>query len=134
MSAIILLQQHSLLVDEKNNPSVAENSEKDNILHWKRYAFTKPLSLLCQISGYPNLLHLYSIFVCLAVSSASAERALSKLRIVKNRLRTTLTDQNLSALMVLAVEKDLFHMLNVDEVISRLADASPSLRAHLLSN
>ena len=45
--------------------------------------------LLSKLSGFPNLIILYSIFCCLAVSSASAERALSKLKIVKNRLRST---------------------------------------------
>ena len=40
---------------------------------------------------------LYSVFCCLAVSSASAERALSNLKIVKNQLCTSLCDDMLSA-------------------------------------
>jgi len=38
--------------------------------------FLKPCQLLLHLSGYPNLTILYSIFCCLAVLSASAERAL----------------------------------------------------------
>ena len=51
---------------------------------------------------------MYSVFCCLAVSTASAERALSKLKIVKNRLRSSLCNDTLSAVLVLASEKDLF--------------------------
>ena len=44
-----------------------------------------------------------TVFACLiAVYSASAERVLSKLKIIKNRLRSTLADDYSSALMTLA--------------------------------
>ena len=72
---------------------------------WANSSFLKPLQLSGQLSGFPYLHMLYGIFSCLPVSSASAERALSKLKIVKNRLRTSLSDDNLSALLVLASEK-----------------------------
>ena len=48
---------------------------------------TIKLQLSAQLSGFPNLHMLYSIFCCLPVSSASAERALGELKIVKNRLK-----------------------------------------------
>ena len=92
----------------------------------------KPLKILFQLSGFPNLLMLYSNFACLAVSSASAERALSKLKIIKNRLRSTLADDFLSAFMILAAEKDLLNTLTDEEMISRIAVASSSLKSHLL--
>lgn len=94
--------------------------------------FLKPLHLLSQLSGFPNLLMLYSIFSSLAVSSASAERALSKLKIVKNRLRSSLCDDMLSSLMLLACEKDLMHDITTVDIINRMSHSTPSLRAHLL--
>src|SRR6218665_2349998 len=58
---------------------------------------------------------LYSIFCCLGlpVSSASAERVLSKLKLVKSRLRTSMSDDRptMSSLLVLASEKDLMTLL-----------------------
>jgi hypothetical protein len=75
---------------------------------------------------------LYSIFVCLAVSSASAERALSKLRIIKNRLRSSMSDDYLSALMIISSEKDLLLQLTDDDIISRFACVSSTLGAQLL--
>ena len=49
----------------------------------------RPVTIL-DASGFCN--RLYSIFACLAISSISARRALSKLKIFKNRLRSTLAD------------------------------------------
>jgi hypothetical protein len=63
--------------------------------------------------------------------SASAERALSKLKIVKNRLRSSLCDDMLSALLILSSEKDLLAELSNISIIHRLASASSSLKAHL---
>ena len=112
--------------------SVQTDSKLNSVNKWKNYAFLKPLKILSQLSGYPNLLMLYNIFACLTVSSTSAERALSKLKIIKNRLRSTLADDFLSALMILAAEKDLLHALTDEEIILRVAIASPSLKSQLL--
>jgi hypothetical protein len=51
-------------------------------MKWAKCTFVKPCQLLSMLSGYHNLTIPYSIFCCLAVSSASAERAVSKLKIV----------------------------------------------------
>ena len=55
----------------------------------------------------PHYISRIAILLLNSISSASAERALSKLKIVKNRLRSSLCDDMLSGLLVLASEKDL---------------------------
>jgi cellobiose-specific phosphotransferase system component IIA len=60
------------------------------------------------------------------------ERALSKLKIVKNRLRTSITDDTLSSLLLLAAEQDLMSQLTSDDIITRLVKSHPSLKSHLL--
>ncbi|ESO12125.1 hypothetical protein HELRODRAFT_153309, partial [Helobdella robusta] len=70
---------------------------------------------------YRNLLMLYRIFASLALSSTSAERALSKLKIIKNRLRSTMTDDYLSALMIIAAEKDILQTFTDDQIITKIA-------------
>ena len=102
------------------------------MFRWQQYAFSKPLNLLSQMSGFPNLLMLYSIFACLGVSSASAERALSKLKIIKNRLRSTMSDDFLSSLMIISAEKDLLALISNHDIIERLSTASPGLQSHLM--
>lgn len=117
-----------------------DNAEDDETGHistfatkvWENNSFIVPLQLLNQLSGYPNLLILYAILCCLPVSSASAERALSKLKIVKNRLRTSLSDSTLSSLLLLASEKDILLEISNEDIINRMAIASPSLKSLLL--
>jgi hypothetical protein len=79
---------------------------------------------------------LYSIFCSLAVSSTSAERererALSKLKIIKNRLRSTFANDYLSSLTIIVAEKDLLHELIDEAIILHAAIASPTLKSHLL--
>jgi hypothetical protein len=119
--------------DNSTNDSVPA-SNANCVLQWERNAFMNPLKLLSQMSGFPNLCVLYSIFSCLAVSSASAERALSKLKIIikKNRLRSSLADDYLSALMLVASEKDLMQLLTDDDIIFRVASSCPKLRGQLI--
>ncbi|ESO12143.1 hypothetical protein HELRODRAFT_153308, partial [Helobdella robusta] len=70
---------------------------------------------------YRNLLMLYRIFASLALSSTSAERALSKLKIIKNRLRSTMANDYLSALMIIAAEKDILQTFTDDQIITKIA-------------
>ena len=99
---------------------------------WSNNSFIKPFQLSAQLSGFANLHMLYSIFCCLPVSSASAERVLSKLKLVKSRLRTSMSDDTMSSLLVLASEKDLMMELTTDDIIVALVKSSPSLHSHLL--
>lgn len=94
--------------------------------------FLSPLQLLSQLTGYPHLLRVYWTLLTLPVTSCSAERALSKLRIVKNRLRSTMSDPWLKSLMILAAEKDLVDKLSNDAIIDCFAQSSNSLKQLLL--
>jgi hypothetical protein len=67
-----------------------------------------------------------------SVTSASAERAMSKVKLVKTRLRSTMTDEYFSSLLLIASEKDLADELSCDDIINRFASMSPVLRKHLV--
>ena len=56
------------------------------------------------------------------VTVASNERTFSKLKFVKNLLRTTMSENRLCALMFLAAEKDLVDKLDIDAVVSRRSE------------
>ena len=66
------------------------------------------------------------------VTSASAERAMGKVKLVKTRLRSTMTDEYFSSLLVIACEKDVANKLSYDDIINRCASISPVLRKHLV--
>jgi hypothetical protein len=72
-----------------------------------RHSFTEPLSILYQLSGYEHLFRLYWTLVTPPVTSCSAERALGRLKIIKNGLQSTMSDELMSDRMVLAAEKDM---------------------------
>lgn len=71
-----------------------------------------------------------SIAVTLPVSSASPERAFSKLKWVKNRLRSIMSEDRLEALMIMACELDV--QIDTECVIKYFASNS-SVLAKLLT-
>jgi hypothetical protein len=65
--------------------------------------------------------------VSLAITSSSAERVMSKIKIVKNRLRTTMLDDWFSSLTILASEKDILDQISVETIIDKFATSSTPL-------
>ena len=87
---------------------------------------------LQELSGFPALDILYKISVSLAITSASAERATSRVRLIKNRLRTSMLDDWFSSLLILASEKDILENIPVDKIIDRFAATSKPLQKLLI--
>ena len=112
--------------DEEENVSVSD------FMHWTDYSYIKPLRVIYQLSAYPTLTTLYKILSSLAVTSCSAERTLSRVRIIKNRLRSTMQDDWFSALTLLACERDISESLRVEDVVDKFAGLTSALRRHLL--
>ena len=80
---------------------------------------------------YAGLYELYRIFVTLPVTTASCERSFSKLAIVKNKLRSTMSQDRLQSLLILFVEGDLTNTTEFEPVIERFA-LMKSRRTNLL--
>ena len=59
---------------------------------------------------------------------------MSRVRIVKNRLRTTMKDDWFSSLMILSAERDigLLDRIRVDDIINGFAKASDKLTSMLI--
>ena len=47
---------------------------------------------------------------------------MSRLKLVKSRLRSTMSDEWLNGLMIMSAEKDLVDSLDVDIIINRFAE------------
>ena len=62
-----------------------------------------------------------TLFLILPVTVATAERSFSKLKILKNYLRNTMTEDRLSELAVLAIESKETRKINVGKIISDFA-------------
>ena len=67
------------------------------------------------------------MLVTLQVTICSAERALSRLKIIKDRLRSTMSDEWISDPTVLAAEKDIVSCISHDAIVASFASLSGQL-------
>lgn len=83
------------------------------VTQWRlAHQFITPGSKLSDVykalpKTYIHLPFLYKVLLTLSVTTASVERSFSKLALVKSKLRSTMSQERLEALLLSAVEKDL---------------------------
>jgi hypothetical protein len=70
---------------------------------------------------YTNFYIALVVAATIAFTSATNERSFSKLKIVKNRLRSTMSDERLSALMLMYCERDIMDSLNSKDLVALFA-------------
>jgi hypothetical protein len=63
------------------------------------------------LNCYPNISIAYLILFTVSVMVASAERSFSKLKLLKNYLRSTMTQERLNGLAILCIEKSCWMRL-----------------------
>ena len=74
-----------------------------------------------EVDCYPNISIVYHILLTVLVTVASAERSFSKLKLLKNYLRSTVTQERLNGLATLCIEKKLLDEIDIDPIISDFA-------------
>ena len=72
---------------------------------------------------YQNLATVLKIFSTLPVTIASAEGSFSKLKITKNYLRITMTQDRLSNLATISIEAELLNYISHEDVIHKFASS-----------
>ncbi|GBL92030.1 hypothetical protein AVEN_102585-1 [Araneus ventricosus] len=77
--------------------------------------------------AYDNLYELYKVVCTLSVTQVHCERTFSKLKIIKNRLRNSLSAENLESYVLLSIEKELLDNLDGEKIIDRFAETSSEL-------
>ncbi|KAK0156467.1 Zinc finger MYM-type protein 1 [Merluccius polli] len=70
---------------------------------------------------FPNVFVALRLFLTLPVSNCEGERTFSKLKQIKNELRTTMVQKRLTSLSLMAIESDLVRELDFDDLISEFA-------------
>lgn len=71
----------------------------------------------------PNVVIALQILNTMPITVASGERSFSKLKIIKNYLRTTMTQERLVGLSIMSIERELLKSLNYDDLITEFAKA-----------
>ncbi|VAH09446.1 unnamed protein product [Triticum turgidum subsp. durum] len=74
-----------------------------------------------EVDCYPNICFPYRILLTVPVTVASAERSLLKLKLLKNYLRSTMTQQQSNGLAMLCIDKKLLDEIDIDPMISDFA-------------
>jgi len=81
-------------------------------------------SLNLHVSSYSYLCEAYEFFLTLSVTQVNCERTFSKLKITKNRLRSNLSSENLEALLIMSIEKQMLEDVEVSDIINYLKSTS----------
>ena len=87
-----------------------------------------PHALLNQIRKFQleeilyNVCSALRIFCTLPVTVASAERSFSKLKLIKNFMRSTMTQDRLKNLSVLSIEREIARTVDFNDIIHDFAN------------
>lgn len=73
------------------------------------------------VSEFPNIVIALKKFLTVPVTSASCERSFSKLKLIKNYLRSTMAQERLSDLSIISIENEIAQTLDYDEVNTTFA-------------
>lgn len=87
---------------------------------------------LTQSGLFTNLYIAYKFVLTIPCTQVTCERVFSKLKIVKNRLRSSLGQELMSSLLFINVERDLFYDLDKNKIIDEVASTSELLTKKLL--
>lgn len=90
------------------------------------------LSIKGRADIFKQFLQVLRIFVVIPVTSCSCERTFSKLSIIKNKLRSTMSQDRLNSLLFLFVEQKMTANVNIDEVIDQFKLMVPNDRRLVL--
>lgn len=75
-------------------------------------------------NAYTNLFLAYNYLLTLPITQVAYERSFSTPKFIKNRLRNTLTNENLEAFMLMSVEKRTLATIDDDILIDKIGETS----------
>ena len=73
------------------------------------------------VDTFPNVEILLRIYLSLMVTNCSGERSFSKLKLIKNRLRSSMRNERLNFLAILSIEHDILKETDFSDIISNFA-------------
>ena len=77
----------------------------------------------CIKGAFPNVEIALRRYLVLMITNCSGERSFSKLKIIKIRLRTTMTQESLNCLTVMSIEHNILRQIGFDELVHDLVAA-----------
>lgn len=133
---IILNVSLIFIVFLSHSDSTDSNSTKHELASCKDNGYCIPcaFSILYEYnfhsSAYSNLYRVYKVALTLSCTQVCCERAFSKLKIIKNRLRSSMGQEMLESLMLISIESDLIPDKNI--IMDKLGKSSNELSKLLI--
>ena len=79
-------------------------------------------------AAFPVLVRVLQIAMTISVTSAQCERCFSTLKHIKTYLHSSMSEQRLTDLAVLSIERDISDSLNLDDVVVAFAQKHKNAR------
>ena len=79
------------------------------------------LNYIKRLESFPNACIAFRILLIISVTVSSVERSFSKLKLIKSYLRSTMSQERLSGLSILSIEKEMLVELECKNLISNFA-------------
>ncbi|XP_050876930.1 uncharacterized protein LOC127080662 [Lathyrus oleraceus] len=92
----------------------------------------RPTDILLFLKGldcFPNTVIAYRILLTIPVTVASAERSFSKLKLLKTYLRSTMSQERLNGLALIAIENDILETLKYEDLVDDFASKNVRRKA-----
>ena len=80
------------------------------------------------MTSVPDVVTVFKIFLTLPVTVASAERSFSKLKLIKNYMRSIMSQDMLSGLSILSIENERARNLDLSEIVKQFAEKNARRR------
>ncbi|GKB68411.1 zinc finger MYM-type protein 1-like protein [Tanacetum coccineum] len=93
----------------------------NNYLPDKNLGPSEILNFLKENDFFPNAMIAYRVLLTIPVTVASAERSFSKLKLLKSYLRSTMSQDRLNGLALIAIENDLLDSVDYEDLIKNFA-------------
>lgn len=77
---------------------------------------------------FPNIYTAYRLLLPIPIANCETERSFSVLKRIKNMYRSTMTDERLSSLSRLSIERDLLRSLDFNDIISEFAEVKSRMK------
>ena len=79
------------------------------------------LNYIKKLEYFPNACIAYRILLTIPITIASAEWTFSKLKLIKSYLRLTMSQERLSGLAILSIEKNILEKIDYKSLINNFA-------------
>lgn len=101
---------------------LAEEISAVSALLDKKSSPSNTLQFITLLNFAPNLCIALRLLLTIPITVASGERSFSKLKLIKNFLRSTTTQTRLNGLALLAIEHELANKIDIKDILKKFAE------------